>query len=528
MRSGMAGTLFTLLLILPLMSVRSEDEKTIEIYISKSPDGFMVMVDWDDQCLTDERNVTFTAVYKRLGAPDSEFQMCDILGDCSGWIPSAKLDRSHNYTLLVTATAPDRDIPAASQDFYPNSETKPPPVFHVISSDALVVVSIQDFQHNEQYNVTLRRNDSTQEKSEIIRFRNYIIPPSELLPEQIYCLKMSVFNIVTMELSPFSPEECFTAPPPGLPSNLTMDALDLTYLLKWDWDFDQSPNATFSVERCLNYIGCSKIKGCENITTPRCNCSGLALIGKFFLRASVYDGRRKEKSSSVIRFSPSEDTVFGPPKDLKMGIIDNKLFINVTAPEGFGHREIYNYCTWRTNLNYWIKSTDKQEEVMVKEDNQPFYTIDSLEPSTTYCAKAKMKCDRSNRSSLYSQEYCITTDPRSYLVAWIVGFTFLGIVLISVILYLFFCPFKRYMKQIFFPSNKLPSSVEKGLGNQPLDCIRKPFLSYEEEITDNCIIENSHTEDLEPVNYNKTSQANSQDSENYSHEGQTTGETIAQ
>ncbi|XP_073440698.1 interferon alpha/beta receptor 1 [Dendrobates tinctorius] len=528
MRQGMAGTLFTLLLILPMMAAGSEDEETIDIYISKTPGGFRVTLDWDYQCLLDERNVTFTAVYKKLGAPDNESQTCDVSGDCSCWIPSAALDRSHNYTLWVTARTPDREIPSASQDFYPNREMKPPPVFYITSGNALVVVSIQEEPlFGKEYNLSLRRNDSSSEKFAVTRLQNYIIPPSELLPEQIYCLKMTVYDISTLELSPFSPEKCFTAPAPGPPNNLSMDALDLTYILKWDWDFDQSPNATFSVERCLNYKGCNKIKGCENITTPRCNCSGLTFIGKFILRVSVYHGRRREKSSSVLMFSPSEDTVFGPPKYLKMGVIEHKLFINVTDPEGFRHSEIYNYCTWRTSLSYWINSTDPRE-AMVKEDEQPFYTIDSLEPSTTYCAKAKKKCMKSNRSSLYSQEYCITTDPRSYLVAWIIGFTFLGIVLTSTILYLCFCPFKRYMKQIFFPSNKLPSSVEKGLGNQSLDCIRKPFFSYEEEITDNCTIEIGHTEDLGEDDYNKTSQANSQDSGNYSHEGQTTGQTFTQ
>ncbi|XP_069616911.1 interleukin-10 receptor subunit beta-like [Ranitomeya imitator] len=528
MRQGMAGTLLTLLLILPMMAAGSEDEKTIEISISRTPDGFQVTLDWDDQCLSDERSVTFTAVYHKLGAPDNESQTCDISGDCSCRIPSAALDRSHNYTLWVTATTPDGEIPAASKDFDPNRKTKPPPAFHVTSADALVVVSIQEESpYGKEYNISLRRNDSSEEKFATARLQNYIVPPSELLPEQIYCLRMTVYDIETMELSPFSPDKCFTAPAPGLPTNLSMDALDLTYLLKWDWDFDQSPNATFSVESCLNYKGCNKIRGCENITTPRCNCSGLTFIGKFILRVSVYDGRRKEKSSSVIMFFPSEDTVFGPPKHLKMDIIDHKLFINVTAPEGFRHAEIYNYCTWQTSLSYWINSTDTRE-VTVEEYEQPFYTLDSLEPSTTYCAKAKKKCKKSNRSSLYSQEYCITTDPRSHLAAWIIGFTFFGIVLISTVLYLCFCPFKRYMKQIFFPSNKLPSSVEKGLGNQSLDCIRKPFFSYDEEITDKCTIESCHTEDLGEVDYNKTSQANSRDSGNYSHEGQTTGQTFTQ
>ncbi|KAM4047466.1 interferon alpha/beta receptor 1 isoform 2-T2 [Anomaloglossus baeobatrachus] len=404
----MAGQLVTLLLILRVMAAVSDDLKPIEITIAKVPNGFSVMLDWENECLKEEREVTFSAVYKKLGAPDNESQTCEIDEECSCSIPSPGLDHSHNYTLLVTAKTPSGKTLSNSQNFDPNQETKSAPKFSVTVSDALVIIAIKDHQHNEEYNITLRRNDSAEETSVIIRLYPHIIPLNELLPEQTYCVKVSVYCIETMALSPFSPEECFTTPAPGLPSNLAMNALDLTYLLKWDWDFDQSPNATFFVEKCLSYNGCTKIKGCENITTPQCDCSGLNFIGKFILRVSVYDGQRKEKSASTIRFSAREDTNFGPPKELKMQIIDHNLFINVTAPDGFRHTEIYNYCPWLTNLSYWINATH-DPEVTFEEKKQPFFTIHSLKKSTTYCAKAKMACKNSNRSSLYSEVYCITT-----------------------------------------------------------------------------------------------------------------------
>ncbi|CAN2387591.1 hypothetical protein PRIEUP_LOCUS11910, partial [Pristimantis euphronides] len=314
-----------------------------------------------------------------------------------------------------------------------------------------------------------------------------------------------------MTTTSFSPEECFTVPAKEPPHNLRMEALDTTYLLRWDWDFDQSPNVTFSVENQKNN-GCRKIKGCEIITSTQCNCSELYFSGSHILRASVYDGQREKKSASVIQFNPSEDTIFGPPRNLTMQIIQNELFINVSAPKGFQNKDVYNYCNWLTHLKHWTNST-QNSSVKVIEDKQVFFKLVSLDVSTTYCAKAKMKCLNSNRSSLYSQVYCITTDPTSYLVVWITLSTILGIIVISLILYACVCPFKRYIKEIVFPSIKLPSSIEKGFGESPLDCIGHSYL-LQEETTDQCyIVQKSSTEDLVQIGCKNSPQDNSQDSE---------------
>ncbi|KAG8590930.1 hypothetical protein GDO81_006975, partial [Engystomops pustulosus] len=82
--------------------------------------------------------------------------------------------------------------------------------------------------------------------SEVMWSTNYIIPPLELLPGETYCVKVGVYD--TMMVKPFSPEQCFTAPPKAPPYNVRMDALDLMYLLRWDWDFERSPDVTFSVD----------------------------------------------------------------------------------------------------------------------------------------------------------------------------------------------------------------------------------------------------------------------------------------
>ncbi|XP_069801597.1 interferon alpha/beta receptor 1 isoform X2 [Dendropsophus ebraccatus] len=524
----MAARLVTLLLPVTWMaSMAAGTKDSIDITIPKSTDGFSPTWDWNDHCLLEDTNITFTAFYKKVGAPDSDPQICEKTGNCSCRIPSKSLDHSHNYTLVVNAISPKGGTSSNSKDFDPNHKPPPPPEVRITSHNALLTVKIwtQDLQYREQYNLTLRKNDSTEESSIDLRRRTYVFPPSDLLPEQTYCVKVNVYNMQTMESSAFSPEECFMAPAKGPLNNLRVDALDTEYLLKWDWDTERSPNVTFSVEKCFYDGRCTTIDDCKNITTPQCNVTRLLFRGTYILRSSVYDRLTEEKSFSVIQFSPIKDTVIGPPKELKMRIVDNELYINVSAPKGFSNTDIQSLCEWQTHMEYWISSTHNSE-VMVKEAMQPFFKIDHLEASTTYCARAKMRCKDSDRSSQDSEDYCITTDPRSHLFAFIAGFTFLGIIFTSIILFFCGCCLKHYVKQTFFPASKLPLSIEKGFGESPLDSMRHPFLLHKEETMDRCyIVNNSDTEDLGQINHADSSNANSQDSGNYSNEGQTTGET---
>ncbi|KAG9470151.1 hypothetical protein GDO78_018734 [Eleutherodactylus coqui] len=93
------------------------DLGTISILIGKSPLRFAAEWDWADRCPED---VTFTAVYEKIGVPDSEPQDCAATAECSCEIPSDLLDPSSNYTLLVSATTTDGRKLSSSRDFDPN------------------------------------------------------------------------------------------------------------------------------------------------------------------------------------------------------------------------------------------------------------------------------------------------------------------------------------------------------------------------------------------------------------------------
>ncbi|XP_063812534.1 interferon alpha/beta receptor 1-like isoform X2 [Pseudophryne corroboree] len=312
----------------------------------------------------------------------------------------------------------------------------------------------------------------------------------------------------------------------GLPKNLRVEAINSRYLLKWDWDYEQYPNVTFSVEqRNLFNTEWKKIATCGNITVPLCDLSNeVYFIYTYSLRTSMYDSQRDKYNFSLVTFHPETDAVMGPPTDISITIENQDLIILVSAPEGFNDKNLFNVCDWIYHLEYWKNTTHPQ--VIPTEMHGPHFTAKDLEASTTYCMKARTKCvDDEHRAGLYSGIHCVTTDPRSYVTLWIAGSVVIAIIVIALVVYICFCPLKRYMKHIFFPSSKLPASIGKDMQDSPQKFGQIPFALQEEEAFDRCyIIQEAQQEDLVQTETD-TSAARSKDSGHYSIEDEGREET---
>ncbi|XP_040194835.1 interferon alpha/beta receptor 1-like isoform X2 [Rana temporaria] len=312
----------------------------------------------------------------------------------------------------------------------------------------------------------------------------------------------------------------------ALPENLRVEGINTIYLLKWDWDYQKNPNVTFSVQKSYSsQNNWGLLEGCENITTSECNVSSLDFYVRSKLLVSVYNAQTDEHNSSIVTFLPMEETLIGPPTNLKLTIQDNDLHIAVEAPEGFRHKGFQDFCTWMYHLKAWKNSAPM--EVIAMESKVSHFTIKAVKASETYCANAHTRCEHSNRTGLYSETYCIATDPRSYVKEWIIGSVFGAIIVISIILYICLCPLKRYLKHVFFPKSKLPSSIEKGLQDSPPNYINNFFLLNEEETTDKCYIMQNSPVDAEVTIDKNNSGAKGRDSGNYSNEDEVTGDSAA-
>ncbi|XP_063812537.1 interferon alpha/beta receptor 1 isoform X2 [Pseudophryne corroboree] len=466
---------------------------------------------------------------RRSGTAARIVHWCNHTDACVCNMPPELLDYSQNYTLHVRGETPHGHSRYNAIDFHPRSvELEPAPILYVDSTRGIVIVNISTrYTLSDDvlvmYVIVLQSNGSDVETFPR-KYPKYVIPRSKLSPGATYCVRAQLFHIISGMHSPFSPARCFRYQPEGLPKNLRVEAINSRYLLKWDWDYVQYPNVTFSVEQChLFNTEWKKIAACGNITVPLCDLSNeVYFYHTYSLRTSVYDSQRDEYNFSLVTFHPKTDAVMGPPTDITITIQDRDLHIVVSAPEGFNNENLFKVCNWTYHLEYWKNTTHPQ--VIPIERPDPIFAPKDLKASTTYCMKARTKCvDDEHRAGLYSGIHCVTTDPRSYVTWWIAGSVVIAVILIALVVYICFCPLKRYMKHIFFPSSKLPASIGKDMQDSPQKFGQITFALQEEEAFDRCyIIQEAQQEDLVQTD---TSAARSKDSGHYSIEDEGREET---
>ncbi|KAM8976995.1 interferon alpha/beta receptor 1-like [Pelodytes ibericus] len=348
---------------------------------------------------------------------------------------------------------------------------------------------------------------------------------SNLTPGAEYCLRAQVCDEELLNVGPFSQTECFETHNEESPRNLRILAIDTNYLLKWDWCYELHTNVTFSVQWAsqLKSQQWQIYSGCENVTSPECNVSGVYIYGTYDFRVLAREEHENDSFSKTITFSPIQDTVIGPPTDLKVAVVENKIKIAVNNPEGLKYKALYTDCVWSYHLMLWKNSSDKQEEHL--NEKRPFFTVESVEPATNYCFQVQVVCVEDNRTGLFSETRCITTDPDHIYFWWTWGIlvVLLLLVIISVAVYMCVCPLQRYIKHIFYPSGKLPSSIEKTILGSPFNTMNNHLLLREEEITEICCIIRQE-EDLEQLD-RKPPDMNGRDSGNYSNEDDNTGKS---
>ncbi|XP_063312649.1 interferon alpha/beta receptor 1-like [Pelobates fuscus] len=386
-------------------------------------------------------------------------------------------------------------------------------VMVTVSDPSSVYKSLAD---NEDiiFNLSIWKMNSKEVKTHTFSYPEFEV--KDLAPSTPYCLKVLLIDTQRSTSGTFSHEKCFETEKSQIVM-LRMQALDTNFTLKWDYNCKEDPNVTFSVLiRRLDTW--SVYEGCANISQMECQLLGLSMHGTYDFRVSVDDGKGNRNLSNTLTFKPLDHTVIGPPTRLKLNLSNYTLKMMASDPEGFSKEELRVACKPSYHAVLWKKSSDTQKENFKEE--MPFFTVENLEPSTIYCVTMRVVCFYDNRTGLFSEPHCITTDP-DYLAfwkTWGILFILLGLIIISVLVYVCICPFQRYIKYTFYPSGKLPLCIGKDIPDSPFNTTNNVLLLHEEEITDICFITAQEEEVEEFDKYEKISDESCRDSGNYSNE----------
>uniref|UniRef100_A0A8C5PCY1 Fibronectin type-III domain-containing protein n=1 Tax=Leptobrachium leishanense TaxID=445787 RepID=A0A8C5PCY1_9ANUR len=528
--SGRAGHHLILLLfvaaLLPGLGLSGQQSLEPPSNVSVHGAGGHFTLTWDlNNFVNDGKlNVTFSAFFQKFGRlPRKKWKAVPGCLHITQRFCDLDLKPYFNYNLRVRSEFPKLSLWSTRIPFSPIAAAlSRPPDVSVNLSDAGVLVTISDPSRSAPlsvdvdlaYDLTLWDVNTGATRSLVFSDPEFLL--GDLVSGVRYCLKARLTDLAMKTMSPYSEAQCFQTK--GTFKNVRILAFDTTFLLKWDWDYEQQPNVTFTAQRISKGMSWRVFDSCENINKTECDMSAeLYMFTSYQLRVIAQDGQGNKNFSDSINFLPKSDTVIGPPTSLTVKVMNGALNIMAREPSVLSMPDVSLDCVPAFQLKRWKNSSDHQEEYR---GDSSFFTVEHVEPSTEYCLKMRVVCKR-NRTGLYSETVCITTDPDPWVFwkSWGILVILVILVIVSVLVYACVCPFQRYMKHIFYPSSKLPSSIEKGIPDSKF--FNNLLLQEEEElVTDVCLVIRDDPDQFD--NYVKTSGESFRDSGNYSNEEETT------
>ncbi|NXY53170.1 INAR1 protein, partial [Callaeas wilsoni] len=359
----------------------------------------------------------------------------------------------------------------------------------------------------------------------------------DLAPGTTYCFKVQANLPREAKQGLFSPVSCVKTTQKAVndllcATNLSVLALNMKFHLLWN---NQDKNqVNYNVQYLIGFLKklnddysdkWLSVPRCENITSTWCNFSSIiTTTGFYYLRVQAREGHNKSCLSREVKVDPLKTNGIGPP-GVRLDLSDTLLHILISPPGGAEDEVMRDHYDLSYRILYWKNSSDKEEEVKLKEVKHTIATVPDLSPSTLYCVRVQAFSEPYNKSSAYSQQECIQTPAGTPLSLIIFGI-FMGalLVVLLVVTPLVFVLYQAYnkIKYVFFPSCQPRLNIE-GFGAQVFS---SPYLSAAEEPVENCcVIDSMITEEGNQIDFTdyKHSKQSSRDSGNYSNDDNTSG-----
>ncbi|MCJ8732184.1 hypothetical protein PDJAM_G00208320 [Pangasius djambal] len=283
---------------------------------------------------------------------------------------------------------------------------------------------------------------------------------------------------------------------PG-PQNVTIQTLNMNYVLKWDWDPDQARGSAHNVTFTAQYLAMFKTKKpknkqdwksvCESTPEHDCDFSSAQLhyLGMWMLRVRAQSGQNV--SSWVMKeFCPDRDAVIGPPSAVNITPVNGLLQVAISDPLTITNGSMKE---WLPNMyyfiQYWKKSSSTQFNNLTSANN--LVVLPELESWTWYCVRVQSMDAYYKKTSVFSPSYCTQTDGQTPYWQIILYFLLsLGLSFL-VLLGLFMCTFRvaKVVKSTFFPSVPLPAPIQEYLCDSGSSDTPR-LLSTEQELENCC------------------------------------------
>ncbi|KAJ8004590.1 hypothetical protein DPEC_G00137860 [Dallia pectoralis] len=197
------------------------------------------------------------------------------------------------------------------------------------------------------------------------------------------------------------------------PDNLTLDAVNTRYILRWNWNhYPTNYSVLFTARYTLsNREGdpSAHREKCVRTTERSCDFSDVLNYSAMYVLTVMAEAGGQRSNWSRLMFVADEDAALGPPSHVELEPGDAMVTVRFREPMTEQNTPMSSllHSTVYFRLQYWKKNHPGQKHE--KEVDTTERTLYPLEPWTEYCLHVNAFNRELNKTSADTQPKCVTT-----------------------------------------------------------------------------------------------------------------------
>ncbi|XP_010904272.2 interferon alpha/beta receptor 1a isoform X1 [Esox lucius] len=251
---------------------------------------------------------------------------------------------------------------------------------------------------------------------------------------------------------------------PG-PHNLTMDAMNTRYILRWDWNHSLTNDSVhFTAKYTLSNLEWDptlSVGKCVRTTERMCDFSEeLEYSASYVLTVMAEVGGQRSNWSRK-KFVPDEDAALGPPSHVEVEPGDAMVTVSFREPMTEKNTPMGSLLSSRLyfTLQYWEKDHPSQKQEKVVDTTER--TLSPLKPWTEYCLRVNAFNKDWNKTSPPTSPQCVRTLGKRHPHVWLVLLVLLILLSCVALVYYNYCRRnKSILSKYTFPGNILQKSQD--------------------------------------------------------------------
>ncbi|XP_053482367.1 interferon alpha/beta receptor 1a-like [Ictalurus furcatus] len=192
------------------------------------------------------------------------------------------------------------------------------------------------------------------------------------------------------------------------PQNVKMIAVDMDYMLHWDWNYTLENAVNFTTEYAIQYSE-DKHKlykqACEGSRESWCNFTNCTLhfSGTYWIRVRA-NAWHQHSNWTYINFTPDEDVLLSSPSILNVMADIDVLTLTISKSV------MSDPMKMKYRVQYWERLKPEQKRMEVYDS--PHVPLSSLTSRTEYCVQVSFFSQIYEKSSNYTSPQCVYTKGR--------------------------------------------------------------------------------------------------------------------